>query len=106
VAGSGWCAGSGLVSWWAGGQWSSGAAALQPVCRWADSAGCMGVIAPLFFQCIVTWRSLSLARVNGANVPSFPGALPQPGVSPGSHKVPDSQSSLSLCMCPTHHFGP
>jgi hypothetical protein len=57
-----WQAGMRVVAWWVTAWWAGG---WLPVCQqaggWAGGGG-MGMVACLFFQCIIIWISLSQAR--------------------------------------------
>jgi hypothetical protein len=50
----------GAGGWWSGGQV---VAAGRSAVRWGG--GSVGVVARLFFQCILAWRSLQWARGSG-----------------------------------------
>jgi hypothetical protein len=52
------------------------------------SGGSVEVVAFLFSQCIVVWRSLPWARGSGAKVSTLPGASPLPSVVPASQPGP------------------
>jgi hypothetical protein len=109
--------------WWAQGVWillecGSG----SPMQSWGlvgpegQGAGWSRAVAPRAYGVGTWWACCSFSRswcgeafhdlgVQSAEISALPGALPQPSVFPASQQGPNSWSSHSLQLCPSHHLG-